>query len=68
MIGVEQMMDAGEQDQSGFGKFGCIPCGMSFKEGWNLKRHVTLVHQVWSTPVKCLYKFTFTFTSSRHCF
>ena len=53
MIGVEQMMDAGEQDQSGFGKFGCIPCGMSFKEGWNLKRHVTLVHQVWSTPVKC---------------
>ena len=49
---VEQVRDGGDQDQSGLGKFGCIPCGMSFRDGGNLKRHVTLVHEVRVTPVK----------------
>ena len=50
---VEQVRDVGDQDQSGLGKFGCIPCGMRFRDGGNLKRHVTLVHQIRTTPVKC---------------
>ena len=48
-----EVRDAGDQDQSALGKFGCIPCGMSFRDSGNLKRHVSLVHQVRGTPVKC---------------
>ena len=34
-------------------KFRCLPCGMSFRDSGNLKRHVRLKHEVRETAVKC---------------
>ena len=35
------------------GKHGCLPCGLKFRDNYNLKRHVQLVHDVRHEPVLC---------------
>ena len=40
-------------DESDIGKYGCRPCGMAFRDLRNLKRHVRLMHEERTTPVKC---------------
>ena len=35
------------------GRFGCIPCMLSFRDRSNLKRHVQLVHQARLEAIKC---------------
>ena len=37
----------------GIGKFGCLPCGLTFRDTANLRRHVRLVHEARDFPVKC---------------
>ena len=38
---------------AGLGRYGCLPCGMKFRDTLNLRRHVRLVHEARKTPVKC---------------
>jgi hypothetical protein len=46
---------AGDEEHSGLnsGKFGCLPCGMSFRDTGNLRRHVRLMHERRETGVQC---------------
>ena len=47
--------NAGDEEHSGLisGKFGCLPCGLSFRDTGNLRRHVRLVHEPRETAVQC---------------
>ena len=42
--------EAGGQD---LGKHGCPPCGLKFRDSYNLKRHVQFVHEARQEPVSC---------------
>ena len=44
---------AGDMGQSVNGRFGCVPCGMSFRDSGNMHRHVRLVHEPRKDPVSC---------------
>ena len=46
---------AGDEERvaADLGKYGCLPCGMKFRDTPNLKRHVGLVHEVRQQPVMC---------------
>ena len=56
---VQEMMQVGQDsstcaDNAGdIGKFACLPCGQTFRDTGNLRRHVRLVHEARSVPVKC---------------
>ena len=43
----------GDMDQVSDAKFGCIPCGMKFRDVANLRRHVKLIHEPRMIPVNC---------------
>ena len=49
----EEVRDAGNLELGFLGKYGCVPCGMKFRDRGNLKRHVKQMHEVRSTPVIC---------------
>ena len=46
---------AGDEEHSGLisSKFGCLPCGLSFRDTGNLRRHVRLVHEQREIAVQC---------------
>ena len=43
----------GDMGQVSDGKFGCIPCGMKFRDMANMRRHVKLIHEPKPIPVSC---------------
>ena len=43
----------GSGENPDLGRFGCIPCMLSFRDRNNLKRHVQLVHQARLEAIKC---------------
>ena len=45
---IAQMNGVGD-----IGKFACLPCGQTFRDTANLRRHVRLVHEARSVPVRC---------------
>ena len=54
--GVEGAHEHVQMDGDGVdnnGKFGCLPCGLAFRDTGNLRRHVRLVHEARSVPVRC---------------
>ena len=44
---------AGDMGQSANGRFGCVPCGLSFRDTGNMRRHVRLLHEPRKDPVTC---------------
>ena len=44
---------SGDMVQVSDAKFGCIPCGMKFRDMTNMRRHVKLIHEPKLTPVSC---------------
>ena len=40
-------------DLAALGKFGCIPCDMSFRDQCNLRRHVKRMHEPKLVPISC---------------
>ena len=52
--GVPEHCDpAGDIVHEAIGKFGCIPCDMSFRDVANMRRHVKLMHEPRLDPVSC---------------
>ena len=52
--GVPEHCDqAGDIVHEAVGKFGCIPCDMSFRDVANMRRHVKLMHEPRLDPVRC---------------
>ena len=51
--------DEGWQEETGglqvgdLGKHGCPPCGLKFRDSYNLKRHVQFVHGARQEPISC---------------
>ena len=43
----------GAYEDHNLGKHGCLPCGLTFRDSSNLKRHVQLVHTRRSEPIHC---------------
>ena len=41
------------QEDHNLGKHGCLPCGLTFRDSSNLRRHVQLVHTRRSEPIPC---------------
>ena len=53
VIGEADLFGGGLGENPDLGRFGCIPCMLSFRDRSNLKRHVQLVHQARLEAIKC---------------
>ena len=54
--GSEDIVVGADEEEgvaAGLGRYGCLPCGMKFRDTLNLRRHVRLVHEARKQPVKC---------------
>ena len=54
--GSEDIVVGADEEEgvaAGLGRYGCLPCGMKFRDTLNLRRHVRLVHEARKTPLKC---------------
>ena len=53
VVCFDQAGDTGDLEKSDIGKFGCVPCDLSFRDLPNMRRHVMLMHEPRRDPVSC---------------